>query len=271
MSQVAVVSNYPPHLPPRELPSFRVLGTRVDALTLERAIAEVESWIESGDCGRCVALTNVNNVMEARANPRFHSAMEAMDMSLPDGMPLAWLARRLGYRDTRRVPGPDFVPAFCQATAHRHYRHYFYGAGPGIADKMAGNLQKMAPGMEIAGAFSPPFRPLSAEEDNYIVEMINRAKPDVLWVGLGCPKQEYWLVEHRERLKVPVILAVGQAFDIHAGTLKRAPRWMREHGLEWLFRLLSEPRRLWRRYLISNSQFVFYVALDAVRVAGRPR
>jgi N-acetylglucosaminyldiphosphoundecaprenol N-acetyl-beta-D-mannosaminyltransferase len=125
--------------------------------------------------------------------------------------------------------------------------------------------------MEIAGAFSPPFRPLSPEEDNYIVEMINRSKPDVLWVGLGCPKQEYWVIEHRERLNVPVILAVGQAFDIHAGTLKRAPRWMREHGLEWLFRLMSEPRRLWRRYLISNSQFVFYVALDAVRVAGRPR
>jgi N-acetylglucosaminyldiphosphoundecaprenol N-acetyl-beta-D-mannosaminyltransferase len=271
MSQLAVVGNYPPGVPPRALPSFRILGTRVDPLTAPGAIAEIESWIEAGERGRCVALTNVNNVMEARHNSRFHAAMEAMDLSLPDGMPLAWLARRLGHRGARRIAGPDFVPEFCQSTAHHHYRHYFYGAAPGIAEKMARNLQQMAGGMEIAGAFSPPFRALSAEEDNYIVEMINRAKPDVLWVGLGCPKQEYWVVEHRDRLNVPVILAVGQAFDIHAGTLKRAPRWMREHGLEWLFRLLSEPRRLWRRYLISNSQFVFFVALEALGVGGRVR
>jgi N-acetylglucosaminyldiphosphoundecaprenol N-acetyl-beta-D-mannosaminyltransferase len=271
MSQVAVLGNYPPTVPPDALPSFRVLDTRVDPITAERAILEIEKWIAAGDRGRCVALTNVNNVMEARHNQRFHAAMDAMDLSLPDGMPLAWLARRLGHRNARRIAGPDFVPAFCEATAQRHYRHYFYGSAPGIAEQMGENLKKMAPGMEIAGAFSPPFRALSAEEDTYIVEMINRAKPDVLWVGLGCPKQEYWVVEHRHRLNVPVILAVGQAFDIHAGVLKRAPRWMREHGLEWLFRLLSEPRRLWRRYLLSNSQFVFYVALEAARAGGRAR
>lgn len=241
---------------------FRILGTRVDALTMSAAIEVLEQFIAEGRRGLFVALTNVNNVMEAKRDPQFRKVMDAVDLSLPDGMPLAWLSRIYGFGNANRIAGPDFVPAFCVATHNRGYRHFFYGGAEGVAEKMAEKLKQQAPGMEIAGAYSPPFRPLTSEEDDQIVEMINRTAPDVVWVGLGCPKQENWIFEHRHRIKAAALLGVGQAFDIQAGTLRRAPMWMRRWGLEWLFRLCSEPRRLWRRYLVSNTQFLFYAALQ---------
>jgi len=241
---------------------FHVLGTRVDPCSLQEAIAAVDEWIRTGRRGKFVALTNVNNVMEAKRDPRFQVVMNATDLSLPDGMPLAWLSKLRGNRSATRVAGPDFVLAFCKATSEQRYRHFFYGGDLGVAEKMAHRLKQIAPGMQIAGTYSPPFRRLTTQEDEHVVSMINAAGAHVLWVGLGCPKQESWIFEHRERLNVPVMAGVGQAFDIHAGVLRRAPFWMRNSGLEWLYRLASEPRRLWRRYLVCNTQFVYYLITE---------
>jgi len=195
------------------------------------------------------------------------------DLVVPDGMPLVWLGRRRGHHLPRRVYGPDLMLEFCEKTAGRGYRHFFYGGEPDVPERLADSLKRRFPTMEVCGTFSPPFRSLGPEEDQEIVTMISRAAPDVLWVGLGTPKQERWMHEHRDKLHVPVLVSVGAAFDLLSGRRNQAPRWMREHGLEWLFRLLQEPRRLWRRYLIDGTRFVVYLGLYSLRLksfdAGR--
>jgi N-acetylglucosaminyldiphosphoundecaprenol N-acetyl-beta-D-mannosaminyltransferase len=188
--------------------------------------------------------------------------LDSADLCVPDGMPLVWIGRSRGYPLKRRVYGPDLLLEFCRETNTKGYRHFFYGGGPDVPEALAAKLKAQFPLLEVAGVYSPPFRPLTPEEDARAVELINRSAADVLWVGLGCPKQEYWMYEHRDQLRVPVLVGVGQAFDVHAGRLRQAPVWMREHGLEWLFRLMSEPRRLWKRYLIYNSQFIFSELLE---------
>jgi N-acetylglucosaminyldiphosphoundecaprenol N-acetyl-beta-D-mannosaminyltransferase len=173
-----------------------------------------------------------------------------------------WLGRRHGFEMRRRVYGPELMTTFCEQTATKGYRHFFYGGAPGVAEDLALRFVSRFSGVAVAGTYSPPFRALSPEEDCEVVAAINRSQADIVWVGLGTPKQERWMFEHRARLNVPVLVGVGAAFDLHAGRLKQAPAWMREHGLEWSFRLMAEPRRLWRRYLIYGSEFVFYIALE---------
>jgi len=155
--------------------------------------------------------------------------------------------------------------AFCEK-ADRTYRHFFYGGEPGVPERLAESLKQRFPGMQTVGVYSPPFRRLNAKEDDEVVALISRAAPDVLWVGLGTPKQERWMFEHAHRLQVPVLVSVGAAFDLLSGRRKQAPRWLRHHGLEWLFRLLHEPRRLWRRYLVYGPKFIAYLALDLLRL-----
>jgi N-acetylglucosaminyldiphosphoundecaprenol N-acetyl-beta-D-mannosaminyltransferase len=183
-------------------------------------------------------------------------------------MPLVWLGRRRGLHLPRRVYGPDLLLEFCETTAGRGYRHFFYGGEPGVPERVAESLKRRFPAIEVCGTFSPPFRPLNPEEDKEIVALISRAAPDVLWVGLGTPKQERWMHEHRDQLHVPVMVSVGAAFNILAGRRNQAPQWMREHGLEWLFRLFQEPRRLWRRYLVYGAQFPVYLAIDTLHSKG---
>lgn len=246
--------------------AFRVLGVQVHALQIPGVIHQMEAWI-SHRCGsHFIAVTNVHVLMEARHNLSFRRVLDSADLCVPDGMPLVWIGRSRGYSLRRRVYGPDLLLDFCRETHAKGYRHFFYGGASGVPEALAAKLKCQFPMLEVAGTYSPPFRPLTPEEDASIVEMINRAGADVLWVGLGCPKQECWMYEHREQLRVPVLVGVGQAFDLHAGRLKQAPTWMRERGLEWLFRLLAEPRRLWRRYLIYNLEFVFSELLEFLSV-----
>jgi N-acetylglucosaminyldiphosphoundecaprenol N-acetyl-beta-D-mannosaminyltransferase len=242
-----------------------VLGVEVDAVQIPQVIARMEQWIaERREC-HYVTLTNVHAVMEAYRVSRFKVVLSEASIVCADGMPLVWLARMRGHHGMRRrVYGPELMLELLSTTATRGYRHFFYGGRPGVPEQMVANFRRSFP-IEIAGIYSPPFRPLSDTEDATVVRLINNAAADVLWVGLGCPKQEYWMHAHHNQLNVPVVLGVGQAFDVFAGNLAQAPSWMREHGLEWLFRLFLEPERLWKRYLIYNTEFLYLLAWEFLR------
>lgn len=247
------------------MPSFRVLGVRVDAVDMTDAVTRMENLIESRKSGSYVAVTGMHGVAEARQDSRFRDILNAADLVVPDGMPLVWLGRwhRLPIR--HRVTGSELMAAFCKKTGSR-YRHFFYGGAPGVAEDLAQRLHQNFR-IVVAGTYTPPFRPLTEIEESEVATQVGESRPDLLWVGLSTPKQERWMYEHRERLKVPIMLGVGAAFDMNSGRLRRAPKWMRESGLEWLFRLLAEPRRLWRRYLVTIPRSIWSVSLELLRVA----
>ena len=234
----------------------------MSAVQVGDVISQMEEWIERRQLGRYVAVTGMHGIMEAHHDPAFRGILNSASLVVPDGMPLVWLARLKGHNLKRRVYGPELMMAFCERSAPQGCRHFLYGGGPGVVDKLAAELANRFPGLVIAGTYSPPFRALTEEEDEWVVQRINQASPDVLWIGLSTPKQERWMRDHSGRLRVPAMLGVGAAFDIHSGSKRQAPVWMREHGLEWFFRLLQEPRRLWRRYVLYGSEFIFWVTLD---------
>ena len=246
--------------PARQL--FRVLGVQVDAMQIPGAVGTLEKWIEQREHCHYVAVTGMHGIMEAQHDLGFRDVLNSADLVVPDGMPLVWIGRIRGHRLKRRVYGPELMVAFFESTAEKGYRHFFYGGKPGVAEKLVSVLKARFPGMKVAGIYVPPFRPLTPEEDEAVIREIEQAAPDVLWVGLSTPKQERWMNAHRDRLSVPVLVGVGAAFDIHAGELRQAPSWMREHGFEWLFRLCMEPRRLWRRYIVHGSEFLVLVCLE---------
>jgi N-acetylglucosaminyldiphosphoundecaprenol N-acetyl-beta-D-mannosaminyltransferase len=245
--------------------SFEVLGVQIDAVQTEDLVARMEEWIHNHSRCHTIGPTSMHGIVEAQHDPSFKEILNSADAVVPDGMPLVWVGRRKGHHLPRRVYGPDLVLEFCEKTVGRGYRHFFYGGEPGVPERLAESLKRRFPAIEVCGTFSPPMRPLDPQEDKEIVTLISRAAPDVLWVGLGTPKQERWMHEHRDQLQVPVLVSVGAAFDILSGRRKQAPRWMRDHGLEWLFRLLQEPWRLWRRYLVYGAQFIVYLAVDSLR------
>lgn len=253
-----------------EVSKFHLLGVPVAATNMDAAIEAVRLWIERGDRGRTVTFSNVHVLVEGIKSPGFFKVLQKSDMNCPDGKPLVWYGRsKIGKNNVNQICGPEFLPAFCKATAGLNLRHFFYGGAEGVAERAAVRLKEKFPGIEIAGVYSPPFRPLSVQEKEEIVQTINESKPDVLWVCLGCPKQEAWIDEFKGRLDVPVLLAVGLAIDILAGTRYRAPEIMRNLGLEWFYRLCQEPRRLWRRYLIYNGIFVYHLVAEKLLPAGR--
>jgi len=206
----------------------------------------------------------MHGVMEAQHDANFAAVLKAASLVVPDGMPLVWIGRRQGFPMARRVYGPELIEAFCAQTRDRGYRHFFYGGAPGVAKDLAERFRARFPGLQVAGTFCPPFRALTADEDAKVVDLILRSRSDVVWVGLSTPKQERWMFEHRNKLEVPVLIGVGAAFDFHTGRTLQAPGWMREHGFEWLFRLCTEPRRLWRRYLVYGSEFVWLLMLESL-------
>jgi N-acetylglucosaminyldiphosphoundecaprenol N-acetyl-beta-D-mannosaminyltransferase len=227
----------------------------------------MEAWIaRRGGC-RFICVTGMHGVTEAQHDGEFKDILNASDLVVPDGFPLVWLGRRKGYSQLRRrVYGPELMATFCGQTAGKAYRHFFYGGAPGVADELAKRFREKYPGLQIAGTFCPPFRALTAEEDEEVIRSIRNSHADIVWVGLSTPKQERWMFEHRDRLNVPVLIGVGAAFDIHTERTSQAPRWMQEHGLEWFFRLTHEPKRLWKRYLLYGSEFVFLVMLESLGV-----
>lgn len=234
----------------------------MDAIQIPEVIDRIEQWISNRSASRFIAVTGMHGVVEAQHDRSFKEILSGADLVVPDGMPLIWFGRRRGYSLKRRVYGPELAEGFCRATRAK-YRHFFYGGAPGVAEGVAQVLRTQY-GICVAGTYSPPFRPLTAEEDAQIVELIHEASPDVIWVGLSTPRQERWMHEHRASLRVPALIGIGAAFDFFTGRVKQAPRWMREHGLEWLFRLWQEPRRLWRRYLLYGAEFLWGTFLELV-------
>lgn len=239
-----------------------VLGVGISAVDMARTVETIASWVESRS-PNYVCVTSVHGVMESVRDPELRRIHNQSGLSVPDGMPLVWCAHRAGARDVGRVSGADLMLRLAREAASKGWRSFFYGAGEGVAEKLAQTLADAYPGFTTVGTYSPPFRLLTAQEDDAVVAMINRARPDLVWVGLSTPKQERWMAEHIDRLEAPVLLGVGAAFDINAGLVPRAPVWMQRSSLEWLFRVGVEPRRLWRRYLRNNPSF-------AIRVLARP-
>jgi len=245
-------------------PAFRVVGVRVDAVQLPEAVRRIKRWIDNRETGKYVAVTGMHGVAESRQDPRFREILNQAALVVPDGMPLVWLGRWHGHSLRRRVTGSELMLAFCRETGPRP-RHFFYGGAPGVAEDLARQLHEQF-NITVAGTYTPPFRPLTEAEEADLTARVQGAAPDVLWVGLSTPKQERWMSDHHLKLKIPVILGVGAAFDMNSGRLKRAPAWMRDSGLEWFYRLVSEPRRLWRRYLVTIPQSMWSISLELFHI-----
>jgi N-acetylglucosaminyldiphosphoundecaprenol N-acetyl-beta-D-mannosaminyltransferase len=255
--------------PPTAIPRVDVLGVGVSAIDMRQAVAEITRWVEQRE-PHYVCVTGVHGVMEARRDPELRRIHNASGLTTPDGMPMVWAGHWAGVADMGRVRGADLMSAVCALAAERGWSSYFYGGGQGVPELLAERLIARFPGLRVAGTWSPPFRPLTPDEDRMVVEAINRSAPDLVWVGLSTPKQERWMAAHTGRLDAPAVLGVGAAFDIHAGLLPQAPQWMQRSGLEWLYRLGREPKRLWRRYLRNNPRFIIEILRrqPVLRAAG---
>jgi N-acetylglucosaminyldiphosphoundecaprenol N-acetyl-beta-D-mannosaminyltransferase len=238
-----------------------ILGVPVDAQPFEQALAALSQWAYDTQ-PRYVCACPVYTLMQARENPAVLAALRGAHMVTADGMPLVWVQRRQGFAQAERVYGPDMLLSLCEKTAGTGVRHYFYGGLPGVADRLAASLQRRFPGLEVVGAWSPPLADVGQMPDSDAVARLNRAGAHVIWVGLGSPKQDLWMALHRPLLQASLLVGVGAAFDFVAGTKAQAPRWMRQRGLEWLFRLSHEPGRLWRRYLVYNTRFLWALLRD---------
>ena len=235
-----------------------VLGVRISAIDMPMALDEIERWISARE-PHYVCVTGVHGVMESQSDPELRDIHNRSGLTTPDGMPMVWAGRRAGASWMARVYGPDLMLAVCERAAARGWTSYFYGGKEGVPEQLAERLQARFPGFRVVGTESPPFRVLTPAEDDAVVERINAAAPDLLWIGLSTPKQERWMSGHAGRVTAPAVLGVGAAFDIHAGTLRQASVWIQRRGLEWLYRLYREPRRLWRRYVSIIPRFVFAI------------
>jgi N-acetylglucosaminyldiphosphoundecaprenol N-acetyl-beta-D-mannosaminyltransferase len=241
-----------------------ILGVGVSAVNMQKALARIESWIESREPNYVMAVS-AHGIVECLKDERLRKIYNRAAMVTPDGMPIAWISRLMGYRHVERVYGPDLMMALCERSRDRGYRHFLYGGWPpDVVEKLALRLKNRFPGIRIVGIHCPPFGPVTPEEDAIIVEKINATRPDIVWIGLGAPKQEFWADSHVGRVAAPVLIGVGAAFDFHSGTKPQAPRWMMRAGLEWFFRVLTEPRRLGPRYLRDNPVFLWNILRQAL-------
>jgi N-acetylglucosaminyldiphosphoundecaprenol N-acetyl-beta-D-mannosaminyltransferase len=250
-----------------------ILGVGISTLGMDETVGLLLDWASAARGPkdlRYVCATTVHGVMEARRDPSFRAILNEASLVTADGMPLVWVARTRGGRRAERVYGPDLMLRLCAASAGRAIRHYFYGGVAGVAERLAANLEQRFSGLRVAGWWSPSFHPLAEDELRDAAHRINSSGADIVWVGLGTPKQERWMAAMRSRLTAKVMLSVGAAFDFHAGRVRQAPRLLQRAGLEWAFRLSQEPRRLWRRYALNNPLFVVLAGLELLGVKRFP-
>lgn len=238
--------------------SLPICGIRVDLVQICDVINMMDAWIINRSVGNYIVLSNSNGAVLSMNDLILKDAIAKSSLSVPDGASLILAARLYGQRLEKRVYGPDLLIEFLKSTHDKNYKHFFYGATEGTINRLTERLKQKFPYLKVSGTYAPPFRMLTKEEDSKVVELINNSGTDVLWVGLGCPKQEIWMCEHKDVLKIPVMVGIGAAFDFLSGMKPQAPLFMRENGLEWFFRLSTEPGRLWKRYLVNNSLFVYF-------------
>lgn len=237
-----------------DLRHCEILKTRINVTNMQDTLAYINAHIEELR-GKYICVSNVHTTVMSYENERYREIQNNAAMALPDGAPLSNYSRKKGYKDARRVTGPDLMVELFRISPQRGYRHFFYGATQETLDSMRMVIERDYPGMLIAGMYSPPFRKMTEEEDAEAVKLINEAKPDFIWIGLGAPKQEEWMYEHCDRVN-GVMIGVGAGFDYLAGYIKRAPMWMQKISMEWFYRLLQDPSRLWKRYVTTNMKFI---------------
>jgi N-acetylglucosaminyldiphosphoundecaprenol N-acetyl-beta-D-mannosaminyltransferase len=236
-----------------------VLGVGISVLNLKTALDEIAAAVRERRKGY-ICVRDAHGVMLAQKDAAFRRILNEAFLCTPDGMPMVWMGRLRGHREMSRVYGPDLMLEVCAWSEKNPCRHFFYGGVEGVAGLLAKKLKEKFPKLEVIGTYTPPFRPLNAGEEKELQEMISVAKPDIMWVGLSTPKQEKFMVEFLPKLDVTLMIGVGAAFDFHAGRVRQAPRWMQRSGLEWLFRMACEPRRLGKRYLKNNPLFALKIA-----------
>ena len=241
---------------PKETVRANVLGVGISAINLDLAVAAVAEALERR-AKSYICVTGVHGVSEAQLDPDFRAILNRSFLTTPDGMPMVWMGRWQGFRAMARVYGPDLMLRICEYSQSRGLTHFLYGGAPGVAEELKRRLEHRFPGLKIAGTYTPPFRPLTAEEEQNLTRLVGTLKPDFFWVGLSTPKQERFMAHYCEKLDATIFFGVGAAFDFHAGRMRQAPRWMQRSGLEWLFRLACDPGRLWKRYLKNNPLFLF--------------
>ena len=240
-----------------------IMGVRVNAFDMDEAVRMCDELIRSDGRGY-VCVTDVHGVIEAQDDPAFREILNNSYMTTPDGMPLVWAGHLQGHAGMQRVYGPDLLMALCGVSVERGYRHFFYGGRHGVAERLAAVLKTKFPGLEVSGIYVPPFRSLTAAEEQELKEMVEATKPDIFWIGLGLPKQERFMAQYCGKLDAKLMVGIGAAFDIHAGLVKEAPQWLKKAGLQWLHRLCQEPRRLWKRYMTCVPRFMWGMSLQLV-------
>jgi N-acetylglucosaminyldiphosphoundecaprenol N-acetyl-beta-D-mannosaminyltransferase len=240
---------------------INVLGVGISAINMTDAIHLSDSLVQSRQKGY-VCVTGVHGVMEAQADPAFRKILNGSFLTTPDGMPMVWIGKLRGHSRTRRVYGPDYMLDMCRSSVKQGWRHFLYGGNIGVAKLLAANLASKVPGIQIVGTYTPPFRSLTPKEEEELTALVASVKPDVIWVGISTPKQERFMASYIEKLDVKLMVGVGAAFDIHTGRIKDAPNWMKQAGMQWLHRLVQDPRRLWRRYCVNNPRFIWNIGLQ---------
>lgn len=255
-----------PHIPPlsKRLPAMDVMGVPISVVNMDRAVGTIVDRVHAKEA-QFVCVRDVHGVIGCQDDPNLMSFHRQAGLVVPDGAPLVWLSRRFGVKGMSRVCGYDLVDALCAVSGKEGIRHFLYGGKPGVAETMAGKLREKYPDLEIVGVYSPPFGGLAEGVDQSAVDMITKTGANVVWIGLSTPKQEYWMANHVAALNGATLIGIGAAFDFHAGAVKRAPPWMRDNGLEWAHRLMSEPRRLWKRYLLMAPRFAWQMLPQIIR------
>lgn len=249
-----------------ELPEpffVNVLGVKVSHLNQQLVRARILRALDTGERGY-VCVTGVHGVSEAQDDPEFKEILNSALLNTPDGMPLVWAGKLYGLKKMDRVYGPDTMLNICKAGVKRKTKHFFYGGKEGVADLLKEKLQERIPGLQVVGTYCPPFRPLNDEEETVLKHRIIETEPDIIWVGLSTPKQERFMAEYLPKLDTQLMFGVGAAFDFHTGLVPQAPKWMQNSGLEWVYRLCKEPRRLWWRYLKNNPLFILRISLQLI-------
>jgi len=248
-----------------DLPSrMNVLGTGISVMNMDEAVRRSDALLRAQKRGY-ICVCDVHSVMEGLRDAAFRKILNGSLMTTADGMPLVW-AGRLRKQPIGRVYGPDFLLAMCHLSVTRRYRHFFYGGKPGVAERLVDRLAERFPGLQISGTFTPPFASLTRAEEGELTTLVEESKPDLFWVGLGSPKQERFMAQYSDKLACTLMVGVGAAFDFHSGTVKEAPRWLHNTGLQWAYRVMQEPRRLGKRYLRCIPAFAWNIGLEAAGI-----